>query len=131
MARIFSDRSKRNLEGVHPSLVACCELALQTSEVDFTVIEGTRTLERQKEYVARGVSKTLKSYHLIQPDGYGHAVDLYPYYKGSVQVDAPEIYWRMIAEAMKGAAEDLDLKITWGGDWKSFQDMPHYQLEAK
>lgn len=137
--RVFSNRSKRNLEGVHPDLVKCCEIALQLSESDFTVIEGLRSIETQKEYVARGVSKTMKSRHLLQHDGYGHAVDLYPYYNGSVQVKGAtkaeqqeiEKHWRMIAVAMKKAADELGIAITWGGDWKSFVDMPHFQLEAK
>jgi peptidoglycan L-alanyl-D-glutamate endopeptidase CwlK len=31
---------------------------------------------------------------------------------------------------MKQAAKELDVKLTWGGDWKSFVDMPHYQIEV-
>ena len=131
MAYRLSQRSIKALEGVHPSLVACVKRALEITEQDFTVVEGLRSVETQKKYVARGASKTLKSYHLRQPStGYGHAVDLYPYYDGSVQVDAPFSRFRQISQAMKQAAAELGITITWGGDWKSFVDSPHYQIEV-
>lgn len=127
----FSNRSKTNLQGVHPDLVRVCHRALELSAVDFTVVEGVRSLERQKQLLTAGASKTLKSRHLIQPDGYGYAVDLYPFYDGKVQVHAPESVFRSVADSMKKAAAELGVKITWGGDWKSFQDTPHFQLEGK
>ncbi len=131
MAFQFSKRSLNNLVGVHPKLVSCVHRALQLTEQDFTVIEGLRSLETQRKYVAKGVSKTLKSYHLEQRDGYGHAVDLYPYYDGSVQCEAPKARFDKIAKAMKQAASELGITITWGGDWKGAWDTPHFQLEPK
>jgi peptidoglycan L-alanyl-D-glutamate endopeptidase CwlK len=129
MAYRLSQRSEKALVGVHPDLVACVRRALELTTQDFTVVEGLRTLERQRELVAKGASKTLKSRHLKQQDGYGHAVDIYPYYNRSVQVDAPFSRFRDISRAMKQAAGELGILITWGGDWKSFVDSPHYQLE--
>ena len=64
-------RSKARLQGVNPDLVKVVERAIKLSEVDFTVIEGLRTLERQHKLVDSGASQTLKSRHLT-----GHAVDL-------------------------------------------------------
>ena len=133
----LSKRSLRNLNGVHPLLVNVVYRALELSDVDFTVVEGLRTIEKQKEYVAKGVSKTMKSYHLKQKDGYGHAVDIYPYYNGSVQVDAPFSEFKKIANAMMKAGNEYDVIITWGADWDrdgntkehSFIDSPHYQIE--
>jgi peptidoglycan L-alanyl-D-glutamate endopeptidase CwlK len=129
MARVFSRRSLKNLEGMHPDLVRVVRRALELSAVDFTVVEDVRSLARQKKLLGAGASRTLKSWHLVQDDGYGHAVDLYPYYNRSVQVHAPFQYFRQIAEAMKAAAAELGIGIGWGGDWKSFCDGPHYQLE--
>lgn len=129
--RKFSERSLKNLSGVHPDLVKCVEAALQLSTVDFTVIEGVRSIEKQREYFNKGASRTMKSYHLKQADGYGHAVDIYPFYDGKVQVNAPFSKFREIATAMKQAADTLLITITWGGDWKSFVDSPHYQIEVK
>ena len=48
-----------------------------------------------------------------------------------VQVNAPHNQWAKIAKAMKAAANELGITITWGGDWKSFVDTPHYQIEGK
>lgn len=128
--RILSQRSENNLEGVNEELAYVVRLALQSSEVDFTVVEGVRTIERQKELVAKGASRTMNSYHIPNEHG-GRAVDLYPFYDGKVQVKAPTVYWQQIAKAMKQAAREQGVMITWGGDWKSLVDMPHYQIEIK
>jgi len=36
-----------------------------------------------------------------------------------------------IADAMKAAAEELGVDLEWGGDWKTFKDGPHFQLNRK
>lgn len=134
----LSQRSLRNLEGVHPALVACVLRAIEITEQDFTVIEGVRSIQKQREYFNKGASKTMKSYHLVQDDGYGHAVDIYPYYDGSVQVNAPLRRFRLIKEAMFDAAREIGIHITWGADWdgdgdtsdERFVDSPHYQIET-
>ena len=64
MAYRLGVRSKQRLQGLHKDLVAVVERAIQITEVDFTVLEGMRTLDRQKELVARGASTTLNSRHL-------------------------------------------------------------------
>ena len=138
MSYNFSIRSRKNLEGVHPDLVSVVTRALELTEIDFTVVEGLRSMDKQLEYVRRGASKTLRSYHLKQTDGYGHAVDLYPYYDGSVQVNAPHAKFAAIAKAMRQVAKELGVRITWGADWDSdgittdhsFVDSPHFQLEV-
>lgn len=118
MTYILSRRSQKNLEGVHPDLVAVVERAIRITEQDFSVIEGLRTLERQRELVARGASKTMNSRHLT-----GHAVDLAPY-----PLSWDWKYFYPIADAMKSAARDLGIPLEWGGDWASFRDGPHFQL---
>lgn len=134
----LSSRSLRNLDGVHPKLVACVKTAITLTEQDFTVVEGLRTLEKQREYYNRGASKTMKSKHLKQSDGYGHAVDLYPFYNGSVQVNAPLERFELIKVAMFQAAAQHNCSLTWGADWDgdgdtrdhSFIDGPHFQLNV-
>ncbi|MGL5735297.1 MAG: M15 family metallopeptidase, partial [Beijerinckiaceae bacterium] len=71
--RKWSKRSLDNLAGIHPDLRRVMDRALHESPIDFTVIEGLRTVERQKELVAKGASKTMNSRHIT-----GHAVDLMP-----------------------------------------------------
>lgn len=133
----MSKRSRNNLAGVHPKLVECVEEALRITTQDFTVVEGVRTIEKQREYFKKGASKTMNSRHLKQPDGFGHAVDLYPYYDSSVQVDAPFSRFKAIKDAMFTAAEKVGCRLTWGADWdhdgdsndERFVDSPHYQIE--
>ncbi len=117
-------RSKERLVGVHPDLVRVVELAIKETTVDFTVLEGMRTKERQVELFAAGASKTMNSRHLT-----GHAVDLGAYVAGGVRWDWP--LYDMIAEAMKEAADELNIPLIWGGDWTSFRDGPHFQLSWK
>lgn len=121
MSIILSERSLSRLEGVHADLVRVVKRAAVTSNIDFTVLEGLRTLERQKTLVARGASKTMKSRHLT-----GHAVDLAPFVDGQV-VWAWPLYHKL-AVIVKAAAVDEHVPITWGGDWRSFKDGPHWQL---
>ncbi len=119
----FSARSERNLRGVHPDLVRVVRRALQLSPVDFTVVEGLRTKKRQAELVAAGASWTLNSRHLT-----GHAVDIAPFIGGTVRWDWPP--FRVLSQAMKKAAAELGVPITWGGDWK-VRDGPHFELSRK
>ena len=121
MSYKLSLRSKQRLSGVHPDLVAVVKRAIEITEQDFSVTEGIRHIERQRQLVATGKSTTLNSRHLT-----GHAVDLVPY-----PVSWDWEYFYPIADAMKQAAEELDVDLEWGGDWKSFPDGPHFQLSWK
>ena len=61
----LSQRSLDKLEGVHPDMVKCVTSAINYSKVDFGVICGMRTEAEQKELVAKGASKTMKSKHTL------------------------------------------------------------------
>jgi len=121
MSFALGNKSRVNLNGVHPSLVRVVELAIKKTTVDFTVTEGLRTIERQKQLVAAGASKTLSSRHIT-----GHAIDLAALIDGKVEWSWP--LYSQIATAMKQAAAELNIQIEWGGDWKTFKDGPHFQL---
>ena len=124
----FSKRSYNNLKGIHPDLSACVVACLyRYTPVDFVVIEGIRNIDEQKVLVQQGKSWTLDSKHLVQPDGFGHAVDLAPWVRGGIPWDE----WRRFEEinkAMQMAARYLQISIGWGGDW-TVKDGPHFQLE--
>lgn len=111
----FGLRSRLELHGVHPRLVAVVRRAIQITEQDFRVVDGLRTPEQQAEYVARGASQTLNSLHLRQPDGYGHAVDLVPVINGAPRWEWPLIY--PVARAMHEAATEAGVPLVWGGCW--------------
>lgn len=132
-------KSKERLKGVHPDLVRVVERAIQLTEVDFTVLEGLRTVARQQQLVKSGASKTMRSRHLT-----GHAVDLGALAAGEVRWDW-NLYMK-VAEAMRAASMDTKIPVRWGGTWKllsaingpitakvlsrSFPDGPHFELPS-
>ena len=110
MAFKLSNRSKKNLEGVDDRLVAVVEYAIEVTKVDFAVIEGIRTTQRQRELVASGASQTMNSKHID-----GHAVDLMAYIGNRAS-------WELnlyddIADAVKLAAIEVGVPIKWGAAW--------------
>lgn len=114
-------RSERNLVGVHPDLVRVIHRAhalAVIAEVPFVVIEGLRTIERQRELYRLKKTQTLKSRHLT-----GHAIDVME--AGGTW---PFAIYKRIAAVIKGAAQEIGVPIEWGGDWLTFKDGPHYQL---
>ena len=123
----LSERSLDRLKGVHPTLVDIVKRAIEISEIDFMVVEGLRTLEKQKEYYNNGASTTMNSKHLKQSDGFGHAVDLAPIKDGKIDWNNIKQF-QMVAKAMKQAAKEFNTPIVHGGDWKTFKDYPHYQI---
>ena len=115
MAFKLSNRSLKKLEGVHPDMVDTVKRAIELTTVDFGVTYGVRTLTEQKKLYESGRSQTMKSKHLIQGDGYSHAVDLVAY-------DGSDVVWEInvydnIADAMAEAANEVGCKIKWGAAW--------------
>lgn len=136
----FSQSSTEKLRDIHPDLVRVVCLALKLSKVDFKVIEGVRTKERQLKLYVQGrtepgqiVTWTKNSNHFKdEATGYGYAVDLLPApydWKDLAKFD-------LMAEAMFEAARQLNVKIRWGADWnqngkareKGESDSPHFEL---
>ena len=117
----LSNKSLDRLKGVNPDLVKVVKRAIELTEVDFSVGEGLRTIERQKELVAKGASQTMKSRHLT-----GHAVDLYAIVDGTVSWEWK--YYSKISESVMKAAKELGVDVEWGGNWKTIKDGPHFQL---
>lgn len=114
----FGATSQRRLIGVQPELVSVAKRAIQITAQDFGVMEGLRTVEQEAENIKNGTSK-LKDpkdcKHCIQPDGFGHALDLVPWIDGAFQWDWKAIY--PIAAAMQSAALELKVIVRWGGVW--------------
>lgn len=107
---VLSERSLNNLKGVHADLVHVVKRAIEISNTDFAVIEGVRTKARQAELVKKGASKTMNSRHLT-----GHAVDIVPIVNGKISWNFNDYY--PLAEAMATAADELGVRVRWGGSW--------------
>jgi peptidoglycan L-alanyl-D-glutamate endopeptidase CwlK len=117
----FGKRSLKKLEGIHPDLRRVLDRAIATTTIDFTVLEGLRTIKRQHQLYDQGATKTMNSRHLS-----GHAVDIAPLAGRSVSWEWP-LYYKL-ADVVKAAAVYENVKIQWGGDWRTFKDGPHWEL---
>lgn len=117
----LSQYSLNKLQGVHPDLARVIQRAIQITIVDFRVTEGLRSKARQAELLKAGKSRTKNSRHLT-----GHAVDVVALLDGKVSWEWK--YYALIAKAVKQAADELDVAVEWGGDWKTFKDGMHFQL---
>lgn len=137
----FSQRSLDNLKGVHPDLVKIAHKALEITERDYTITEGLRSEDRQRQLVREGKSKTMKSRHLT-----GHAIDIVPW---PVSWEFDDFY--PVCDAFLKASRLLDIPLRWGGNWNvndlrkwhgtskllvekykgSFYDLPHFELPRK
>lgn len=124
MAYSFSEQSRDRLRNVHPDLRRVFDAAIATSPVDFMITEGLRTIERQRKLYAAGATMTLNSRHLT-----GHAVDIAPWVDGTLRWDWQ--LFRLIAPHIKDVAERLGVPLVWGGDWRSFKDGPHFELNRR
>lgn len=124
MAFKLGVRSKLKLIGVHPDLVKLATRAIELSPLDFTITEGLRTVQCQKELFAAKATQTMNSRHIT-----GHALDFAVLVVGKVRWDWP-LYER-VANAFKQAAKELQIPIIWGGDWKTLKDGPHIELDRK
>ena len=123
----FGKRSLDNLVGVATDLVAVATRAIALSDVDFGVIEGLRTPERQQELLEAHASQTLQSKHII-----GHAIDVAAFVGGTVSWDWP-LYPR-IAHAMQAASREFGIPIVFGCVWDrqlaSLTDNIQYEIEC-
>lgn len=114
-------KREERLYGIDERLADVVRKAATYLDHDLLVVEGVRTEARQRQLMARGASRTMKSKHLV-----GRAVDLAPMLDGQLRWDWP--LFPRINEAMQRAAEDLGVKLVWGGSWRSFKDGPHWEL---
>ena len=116
-------KSQLRLAGVHPDLAKLVARVYEITDANFFVLEGLRTLEQEKINFAKGASQTMNSRHLT-----GHAIDI-----GAC--DANNVltwewkYYAYLAEIFKKAAAELNIPITWGGDWKTLKDGGHFELK--
>lgn len=125
----FGSSSNRKLANCDSALVQVLTLALTLSKYDFGITETIRSVEKQRENVASGVSLTMDSRHMPNEAGESEAADIAIYVNGAITWEPK--YFRKVAGAIFKAAFILGIEIEWGGHWESLNDMPHYQLVNK
>lgn len=116
-------KSQMRLAGVHPDLAKLVARVYEITDADFFVLEGLRTLEQEKANFAKGASQTMNSRHLT-----GHAIDIGARDANGVLTWEWK-YYAHLAEVFKKAAAELNIPITWGGDWKTLKDGGHFELK--
>ena len=140
----FSTRSQEALQSCHPDLRQVAEVALERTAVDFAVVEGHRSLERQKLLYISGKSKldgfTHRSKHNEKPS---RAFDICAIVRR--KASWRECYLAYLGGIIMATASELlaagrithDLR--WGGNWdgdgeiitdQSFIDLPHFELKG-
>jgi hypothetical protein len=120
----FSQVSKERL--------ATCDHRLQElmndviQHVDISILCGYRGKEDQDKACAAGNSKAPfpTSRHNCSPS---QAVDVAPF-----PIDWNDLKrFKELGALVKERAAVLGIPIEWGGDWKKFVDLPHYQLKEE
>lgn len=135
---MLTARCEERLRGVDPRLVEVVRDAALRCPRKFIVVEGLRTIERQRELYAQGRTKpgkvvtwTLASKHID-----GKAVDLAPI-KDDKTIDWNDLAgFDAIIKAMKAASQFLECPIRCGADWdmdgklreRGEVDSPHFEL---
>ena len=90
--------------------------------IEVLIYETIRTVEQQREYVRKGASQTMRSYHLV-----GQALDFVPIQSNGTE-DWNGYNKEPWASAIRYAKQ---IGFEWGGDWKGFVDSPHLQYNYK
>lgn len=89
---------------------------------DFSVLEGARSYERQKELFISGRSKSMKSKHLVDKENpLSRAFDLmpYPFVEGDWD---NKLKYTYMAGMIMGIAHYFEIPLVWGGDWDETKD---------
>ena len=118
----FSKRSLNNLKEADEQLQRLFKEVIK--EIDCVVICGHRGKASQNKAYYSGHSKLKfpQSKHNKMPS---MAVDVCPYPINWNDITSFKILGRVV----KRKAKELGISISWGGDWRSFKDYPHYQLK--
>ena len=91
---------------------------------DFTILWGHRGMEEQNKAFNEGNSKLRwpLSKHNANPS---KAFDVVPYPK-LFESSTEEFY--LMATFILAAASKVGVPIKWGGHWKTFKDLAHFEL---
>lgn len=132
----LSEKSKTNRIGVDPRLIRISDRAIQITKVDFGhgADSGVRTTARQGDLFKEGKSKC-DGVTKRGPHQDGKALDVTAYVDGKPTWD--HRFYTMIAVAFFQAANELGIRIRWGGMFSTGPevdgvaygwDCPHFEL---
>ncbi len=152
----FGRASSGRLATAHPVLRDLFERVVETH--DCTIVEAIRSEEQQREYLERGVSQTMDSWHLPRDErtgkrvtgGVAWAMDVAPYPIEWTNETRFRVFGGFVLAFFQALKEEgltftdatgaewayADYYLRWGGDWnrnwryddQSFNDLPHFEL---
>ena len=134
----FSKKSLKKLEGLHPNLQNFFMELIKISPYDFSITQGVRTAEEQNKLYQQGRTVSgkivtncdgykLKSNHQTKSDGLGHAGDIAVLVNNKITWE--EKYYKEVAISARILMQKYN--IEWGGDWKNFKDLPHFEYKGE
>ncbi|MFR4520715.1 MAG: M15 family metallopeptidase [Fusobacterium sp.] len=134
----FSKKSLKKLEGLHPNLQNFFMELIKISPYDFSITQGIRTAEEQNKLYQQGRTMPgkivtncdgykLKSNHQTKSDGLGHAGDIAVLVNNKITWE--EKYYKEVAISARILMQKYNIK--WGGDWKNFKDLPHFEYKGE
>ena len=119
----FGTKSKECLATLHPDLQKVLNEAIK--HIDFSIIWGHRGEQAQNRAYRDGYSKVQwpNSRHNTQPS---EAFDIVPYPGG---FNNPDEAFYLVATHVFRAAAVCGVRLDWGGHWRTFKDLAHFELE--
>jgi hypothetical protein len=87
---------------------------------EYVIGEVQRPVEMQKIYVNTGRSKTMDSNHIKKC-----AADLFFFKDGKLLSTKEEM------QPIGNEWESMNAKNSWGGNWNSFKDIPHFERRVR
>lgn len=123
---VFGERSNKNLQTLCPAPQQLAQCMIEQTTIDFTVIEGYRSQERQNKIYAKGRTKpgrkvtwTLNSRHTS-----ARAFDIVALSGG--EIDWSPAPYKEINKAAEKCASLTGIEYTWGGNF-SGRDWGHFE----
>ena len=133
----FSRNSEKKLQYLHPNLQKFFRELIKISPYDFSITQGVRTAVEQNKLYQQGRTVPgkivtncdgykIKSNHQTKSDGLGHAGDIAVLINNKITWE--EKYYKEVAMSARILMQKYN--VEWGGDWKSFKDLPHFEYKG-
>lgn len=133
----FSRNSEKKLQYLHPNLQKFFRELIKISPYDFSITQGIRTTEEQNKLYQQGRivpgkivtncdGYKIKSNHQTKSDGLGHAGDIAVLINNKITWE--EKYYKEVAMSARILMQKYN--VEWGGDWRNFKDLPHFEYKG-
>lgn len=133
----FSRNSEKKLQYLHPNLQKFFRELIKISPYDFSITQGVRTAEEQNKLYQQGRTVPgkivtncdgykLKSNHQTKDDGLGHAGDIAVLINNKITWE--EKYYKEVVMSARILMQKYN--VEWGGDWRNFKDLPHFEYKG-